>query len=329
MTKSPRIGEFSLMKLDDVRKLAQLELPGSAEGQQRLRDHLRAMGIDPADIYQELEMSSPFVNTHRDISYDDAMVSLHSHSYAELIYCRETDGIEYLIGSNRYRLQKGDVLFVPPGISHRPLLPDRPHAPYVRDVVWISAEFLQQLHRSFSPTTQPLPEDLSPLRTKGTQWEMLDQLFGNGVAEEQHKQPGWQAAVLGNTLLILSYLQRVYAERTAGRIQAEKPELVDRVTAHIELHYGETITVADLSHHFFVSESTISHQFRQKMGVSLYRYITQRRLIAAKTLIHGNMPLDQVSRDVGFTDYSSFYRAFKQEFGISPRRYRELQAISK
>ena len=317
------------MKLDDVRKLAQRELPNSAEGQQKLHDHLRTIGIDPADIYQELEMSSPFVNTHRDISYDAAMVSLHSHSYAELIYCRETDGIEYLIGSDRYRLQTGDVLFVPPGISHRPLLPERLHAPYVRDVVWISADLLQQLHGAFAPTAQPVPADLAPLRTKGTQWEMLDQLFDNGIAEEQRKQPGWQAAVLGNTLLILSYLQRVYTERTAGRIPAEKPELTDRVTAYIELHYGETITICDLSRHFFVSESTISHQFRQKMGVSLYRYITQRRLIAAKTLILNGMPLDQVSRDVGFTDYSSFYRAFKQEFGISPRRYRELQAISK
>ena len=28
---------------------------------------------------------------------------------------------------------------------------------------------------------------------------------------------------------------------------------------------------------------------------------------------------------VGFSDYSSFYRAFKQEYGISPRQYRALQ----
>ena len=60
-------------------------------------------------------------------------------------------------------------------------------------------------------------------------------------------------------------------------------------------------------------------------GVSLYRYITQRRLIAAKTHIQNGATLEQVSRDVGFADYSTFYRAFKQEFGISPRRYRELQ----
>ena len=101
-------------------------------------------------------------------------------------------------------------------------------------------------------------------------------------------------------------------------------QLTDRVTAYIESHFAQNITIADLSRHFYVSESTISHQFRQKMGLSLYRYITQRRLIAAKTHIQNGATLEQVSRDVGFADYSTFYRAFKQEFGISPRRYRKM-----
>ena len=313
------------MKLDDVRKLAQLDIPRTAQGQQQLLEHLLNMGIDPANLYQELEMSSPHVNTHRDTTYDASTISLHSHAYAELIYCRQADGIEYLIGSSRYRLQSGDVLFVPPGVSHRPLLPEKLQSPYVRDVIWISTDFLLNLSGIFSPKPPLGIFDLAPLRTKGTEWETLGALFDNGVQEEDRKEPGWETAVIGNTLLILSYLQRVYSGRSAGKIRAEKQQLTDRVTAYIESHFAQNITIADLSRQFYVSESTISHQFRQKMGVSLYRYITQRRLIAAKTHIQNGAPLEQVSRDVGFADYSTFYRAFKQEFGISPRRYRELQ----
>lgn len=70
--------------------------------------------------------------------------------------------------------------------------------------------------------------------------------------------------------------------------------------------------------------STVSHQFKQKMGVSIYQYITQRRLISAKALIARGIALEQVAVQVGFSDYSAFYRAFKQEYGISPRQFRNL-----
>ena len=38
-------------------------------------------------FYQELEMTSPYVDTHRDISYSNAHLQLHSHNFFELIYC--------------------------------------------------------------------------------------------------------------------------------------------------------------------------------------------------------------------------------------------------
>ena len=62
------------------------------------------------------------------------------------------------------------------------------------------------------------------------------------------------------------------------------------------------------------------------MGVSFYHCVTQRRLIAAKSLIERGTNLEVVSHQVGFADYSTFYRAFKKEYGISPRQYRKLQA---
>ena len=130
--------------------------------------------------------------------------------------------------------------------------------------------------------------------------------------------------VFANTLQILIYLDRAFNDRSIGTMQAEEPDLMGNVTAYIENHYADHITVQDLSRRFFVSESTISHQFKQKMGISIYRYMTQRRLIAAKKLIAQALPLEQVGSRVGFTDYSAFYRAFKQEYGISPRQYRTM-----
>ena len=317
------------MKIDDMRKLTKLEFSHTEEDHHKMIAYLQQIGIDPTNLYQELEMSSRYVNTHRDTSYSNATVSLHSHNYIEILYCRTSSDVEYLIGSERYKLQKGDIVFVPPGVSHRPIMPEKLTVPYERDVLWISQEFVKMIAGISSGDAIDPPEYSVPIRTGGTRWEFLGELFRAGVIEEEKKRPGWEVAVIGNTLTILAHMKRAYAERSTGTMKAERPELLDKVTSYIESHYAERITVSDLSRKFYVSDSSISHLFKEKMGISLYHYVTQRRLISAKNLIAEGTALEQVGSRVGFSDYSTFYRAFKQEYGISPRQYRNMQENSK
>ena len=68
------------MKIDEVRKLNRMNWPQTEEGHAQMLEYLRESGIDPTNLYQELEMSSRYVNTHRDTSYSNATVSLHSHN---------------------------------------------------------------------------------------------------------------------------------------------------------------------------------------------------------------------------------------------------------
>ena len=316
--------EGVFVKIDDMQKLAKLEFAHTEEDHHKMIAYLQQIGIDPNKLYQELEMSSRYVNTHRDTSYSNATVSLHSHNYIEILYCRTSADVEYLIGSERYKLQKGDIVFIPPGVSHRPIMPEKLTVPYERDVLWISQEFVKMITGIFSEDSIDPPEYSVPIRTGGTRWEFLGELFRTGVIEEETKRPGWEVAVIGNTLTILAHMKRAYAERSTGTMRAERPELLDKVTSYIESHYAERITVSDLSRKFYVSDSSISHLFKEKMGISLYHYVTQRRLISAKNLIFKGLPLEQVATRVGFSDYSTFYRAFKQEYGISPRQYKNL-----
>lgn len=282
-------------------------------------------GKTSANIYQEVEMTSRYVNIHQEISYSQSSVMLHSHNFYEVLYCHSAGDTEYLVEAERYRLQRGDVVMVPPGVSHRPLMPEQMTEPYRRDVLWISPELIDQLEENLSPRQRMSSQESRLLRTAGTRWEFVGELFRNGVREFEGQEPGWEEIVLGNTLQILVYLRRALLDRSAAPLTAEKPELLDQVLAYVEEHLAEKITLGDIAKHFWVSQSTISQVFRNKMGVSFYRCVTQRRLIAAKTLIIEGMPLESVGQRVGFSDYSSFYRAFKQEFGISPRQFRKMQ----
>ena len=313
------------MKASDMIKIMR-NFPITSElGQNEVNARLQKMGYEPGAFYQELEMDSLYAETHEDISFSNSTVQLHSHTFYEILCCSNTCGAGYLLGSLRYLLEKGDIILIPPGTSHRPLMPEDMKEPYKRDVLRINPEFMERIWK-ITPDLL-LGAKLQPqlIRTAGTRWEFLQDLFRTGVREAKAKAPGWETMVAGNTLTILSHLHRIGIDQSAKPLKAEKPELLERVMAYVESHYAQRITLSQVAQAFYVSESTITHTFQKKMRVSFYRYVTQRRLIAAKSLILQNLPMEDVAVQSGFSDYSSFYRAFKQEFGISPRQYRNLQ----
>ena len=316
------------MKLDDFNRFsAGMAHDAPIQKRERLRQELEGRGFSWSDMYQELEMSHRYVDAYRHESMEGGHVPLHSHSFYELMYCRNSCGMEYLLGPDRYRLQRGDLVFAPPGINHRPLLANQLVEPCRRDVIWMSREFVARLTQAFPFPAAVDWEQPFLLRTAGTPWEPLGERVHAGVEEALRRGPGWEAVVAGETMVLLTLLARALSgQEGAPLAQAEKPELLERVFAYIEARLGEQITLADTAKHFWVSESKISQTFRQKLGVSFYRCVTQRRLIAAKSLIIQGVPLNEVNERVGFADYSTFFRAFKREYGIAPSQFRELQA---
>ncbi len=311
------------MKISQLRRIANADSRVAVSALKAdIRGILCKNGIDISSLYQEMEMDSLFVDTHDDTSGNADTVQLHSHLFYELLYCR-SNGLEYLLGSSRYHVQKGDVIYIPPGVNHRPLSLEKLVEPYNRYVIWISSGYAAALKKGF-PGEELLPDEPFLLRTLGTDWEDLGFMFQSGVQESLEGGAGWQAAVCGNTLQFLVHIMRARSGRTALRPPAEKRELLDDIILYIEKNLAGRISLADTAQAFLVSESTVSQLFRKRLKVSFYRFVIQRRLITAKTLLMEGIPAESASAQVGFGDYSAFYRAFKREYGISPAEYRKL-----
>ena len=310
------------MKMSQMRSLAarRQEIMEHVDDPARLQELARQENLCWDSIYQELEMDDPYVDTHEDPGTSAEHVQLHSHNFYEILYVCSGD-LQYLIGSERYRIRRGDVIMIPPGIGHQPLRSESPGIPYRRYVLWASTELMNGL-RPLLPT-----DDLSApnlLRTTQTTRDAISACFASGIREAEQKKPGWQAALYGNTMELLTLLYRAAADKRTQQLQSERPELLDRILTYVEENLNHAVSLEDISRQFYVSQSTVSNLFRQEMGISFHRCVTQRRLIAAKELISAGEVLESVSAQVGFSDYSAFYRAFKREYGISPRQYRKL-----
>jgi AraC family transcriptional regulator len=96
-----------------------------------------------------------------------------------------------------------------------------------------------------------------------------------------------------------------------------------RVTSYIEdnltkgLTLAEIATVAHMSPHYF------SRAFRKSTGIPPHRYVIDRRIEKAKTLLSDNyLPLVEVGLSVGFQNQSHFTTLFHKRTGVTPKAYR-------
>ena len=79
------------MKLSDIRKLTQQLSPVTNPTDMSHRHVLlKSLGYEPGSLYQELEMESPYVDTHQDISSSNTNLQFHSHTFYEMLCCRNT-----------------------------------------------------------------------------------------------------------------------------------------------------------------------------------------------------------------------------------------------
>ena len=99
------------------------------------------------------------------------------------------------------------------------------------------------------------------------------------------------------------------------------------VCDYINNHLDEDLSLDHLASFFYASKYHISHVFKDNMGISLHQYILKKRLQASKNGILSGIPFGELYHQYGFSDYTSFYRAFKKEFGLSPKEFREQKSL--
>ena len=85
-------------------------------------------------------------------------------------------------------------------------------------------------------------------------------------------------------------------------------------------------TLAALARAAGQSRTLFAERFRARMGVSPMKYLARWRLLRARRLLaQGGLSVSEVARRSGWVSESAFHRAFREEFGASPGRWRRLR----
>jgi AraC-like DNA-binding protein len=249
----------------------------------------------------------------------------HSHDSYE-IFLPVAGSLAFDVEAYRYTVERGSVLILPPFVSHRLIVQD--------------SEPLEYLYAQFSPKAMPDEEDLQ---------ETVESLFhgyGEGEMSMRHLPKESFAFVHGaikrlcvsgtkevhhQFFRILSPLLReilLYGIPVNGK-QGElakkgsrKTALTDQIIDYVSLHYADIQDLSFVVDVFHYSTVHVNSLFKNRLGVSLWRYVLHIRLDRACDMLVNGIHASEVALSCGFKDYSTFYRMFKKCYGITPTECR-------
>ena len=83
------------MKIEEVLKLSEKAPNFRGEiGRIQAEALMKQAGFEADTLYQELEMTSRYVDTHQDVTYSNSRVNLHSHNFYEFLFCHSAADVE-------------------------------------------------------------------------------------------------------------------------------------------------------------------------------------------------------------------------------------------
>ena len=101
----------------------------------------------------------------------------------------------------------------------------------------------------------------------------------------------------------------------------------NKLMQYVEEHLAEEVSLASLAGLVQLSPYHFSRAFKQSFGVPPHRYLTDRRIERAKSLLAQRaLSVTEIALDVGFSEASSFTAAFRKSTGETPTDYRRSLA---
>ncbi len=232
--------------------------------------------------------------------------SLHTHSMYELIYIVSGDAT-HIIEDRKYKLKKGDLILIRP-LHYHFIQIDSP-IDYERYDILFDA----QMHHIESVSLVP-------------EWVEVLNLSANPVAVDifrkmdyyqQHLEKDAFYDVLSHLLSELFYNVSISPQKAEIASESLSP-LLSEALRYINDHLFTLDSTLEIAKTLFISESYLFRLFKKELHQTPKRYVTNKRLLMAQTMILSGKKPVEVCEQCGFGDYTAFYRSYVSFFGHSP-----------
>lgn len=261
-------------------------------------------------------------------SADINMQFQHFHTFYEICIMLSPDAVHFIEGVP-HRLEPFDLVGISPNVLHKSQYPVGKNCQRIiiqfnmpKNVTGLSNEY-EQLLQLFH---QEVPIYRFDRELQEKLYHKLNEIYR--LAQKTDPMRNLIIHLKFIEFLTLLYLNREKNQYSNESKMSAMEKKIYSVTGYIHSHYSEDISLDLLAEKFDISQSYLSHQFKQVTGFTVTDYIQMTRIRNVQALLVGTQtPITEVAAPCGFNSFSQFNRVFRKHIGISPSVYRKQNQL--
>jgi AraC-like DNA-binding protein len=250
--------------------------------------------------------------------------TFHYHEFNKIVIFISGNAT-YVIEGKYYKLRPWDILFVGSNEIHKPIIDTKEY--YERVIIWVNSDFLINQSTEGSDLSTcfnlAMKQKMNLFRLNADKLNVLKETLFSLEKEIRDKDFGGKILQNAFFVQLIVYLNRLILRAQAKKVEKDiqYDERIVNILTYINENLDSDLSIDHIASKFYLNRYYIMHNFKEQTGYTLHNYILQKRIAKAATLIKKGLQISYVSDHCGFKDYSSFVRAFKKSFGLSPKQY--------
>lgn len=241
---------------------------------------------------------------------------LHIHQNYEILLFLEGD-TKYIIEENTYTLEPGDVVVIRKNQMHRAY--HSSPTKYDRIVLNVPHEFFEEndceeYEEQFINEAAWFGDkiDAETVKSSGLYDAFMRARKYSGGFDKNVHSPVIRAIIIEILHILNNIKSYSEADKTDGTLK--------NVIKYLNDNFTQNISLNELEEKFFISKYHLCHIFPKATGITVHQYITNKRMAFAEDMIKAGKAIGEAATAAGFNSYSSFYRAYRQQYGKSPKK---------
>ncbi len=109
----------------------------------------------------------------------------------------------------------------------------------------------------------------------------------------------------------------------------KKLDIVSTVKGYIASGRVLTLKISDIAKFMNISTVHLSRTFKEKTGISLNDYLLKKKMEKASHWLNLDYKVSEIAKSLGYSDPTSFFRAFKSYYGYPPSKHKKADAVHK